>query len=179
MKVYSLELKDGYETLSVKDLTDEEHDLFESIEKLENNWDEKALKVIGKGKKGDMAFCFLPMDNLIINEKVYELLHKELEVQDIELLPLKKGKDKYFILHGIKAYRMFHERVKKGIKFYHKFNEQELIELGINEKLFFRGMFNNNVLSQLFYTENFVELVNSYGLQGIDFEVMWDSENEL
>lgn len=114
-----------------------------------------------------------------MSEKIVKLLQNQLELEDIELLPVKKGKDKYYILHGIKAYRMFHENVKKGIKFYHKFDEKELNALEVENKLFFRGLFNNGVLSQLFYTEKFVELVTSYDLQGVDFEVAWDSEVEI
>lgn len=137
MKVYSLELKEFYETFSIKDWSDKDGERFEGLEILENNWEEKSLKITGKGKKTDIAFCFFPMDNLIISQKVYELLHTELESQEIELLPLKKGRDKYYILHGTKAYQMSHGRVKKGIKFFHKFDEKELIDLGIGEKLFF------------------------------------------
>ena len=56
MKVYSLELKEFYETFSIKDWSDKDGERFEGLEILENNWEEKSLKITGKGKKTDIAF---------------------------------------------------------------------------------------------------------------------------
>lgn len=177
MKVYNLAINDLYETLAIKDFG-KDNIKFLGLEKLTDEWEDKTLKVSQKGKKSDIGFCINPMQNLLITKKAREILETHLENEDIELLPLNKGKDKYYILHGIKVYEMSHEYIKKGTKFYHQFDEKELIDLGIGDKLFFRGLFTNNVLSQLFYTEKFVELVKLYDLQGVDFEVVWDSESE-
>lgn len=104
------------------------------------------------------------------------MLDKFIDFDEVELLPVNKGKSRYYILHEIKAYKLTGEIVKKDIKFRYVFNEKELTDCGIEKKLFIKTEMNHGVLSDLFYTERFVELVEKLNLQGVNFEVEWDSE---
>lgn len=176
MKLYSLELSDDFTSYTIKD-NDRRLDICEDrIDILSDKWKEKRLTVIDRRKDGDLAFCFNPMNHLLISQSAADLLNDYLDFEEVELLPVKKGKEKFYILHGIKAHKLTVEIVKKGIQFHHIFQEEELKECGIDEMLFIKAEMGYGVLSDLFFTEKFVNLVKELNLQGVEFEVEWDSE---
>lgn len=57
-------------------------------------------------------------------------------------------------------------------------DEKELKECGAENRLVIKAEMEHGVLSDLFFTEKFVELLKENNLQGVDFEVVWDSESE-
>lgn len=177
MKLYSLELSDNFTSYTIKN-NDRSDCCEETTNVLSDKWKEKKLTVIDRRKDGDLAFCFNPMNHLLISQRAADLLNDYLDFEEVELLPVKKGRDRFYILHGIKAHKLTGEIVKKGIQFHHIFKEEELKECGIDERLFIKAEMGYGVLSDLFFTEKFVNLIKELKLQGVEFEVEWDSEED-
>ena len=174
MKLYSLDVSDNFTSYSTKNY--EESDECDEIYPLSDKWKEKKLTVIERRKDADLAFCFDPMDHLLLSQRAVDLLRDFIDFEEVELLPVKKGKERYYILHVIRAHKLTCDIVKKDIHMRYVFQEKELIECGIEEKLVIKAEMNYGVLSDLFFTEKFVELVKELNLQGVEFEVEWNSE---
>lgn len=177
MKLYELTNKEYCLAFSIKDF--KQMDEFKDVEKLAGIWTEQKLKVISKGKEGDLFFSFNPMNHLIISEQAYGNLKSCLSFEDVEFLQVKYGKKIYYIIHGIKAYDLKCELVERGKFFYDVFDVTDMIDKKMDQKYMFRVQFEHGVISGMFYTEKFMELVKELDLQGVDFEVAWDSEAEI
>ena len=177
MKLYKIKSKEYFESFSIKEFDQTEE--FKGINELENNWDEKKLKVVTKGKTADIMFCWSPMKHMILSEHGLSVLKEYLDFNDIELLTVKYSRKKYYIIHGIKAYDLECNCVEKGRKILDIFNKTELVEKKMEQKCMFRVEFSYGVLSEMFYTEKFIQLLSELNLEGVDFEVAWDSEVEI
>lgn len=177
MKLYKIKSKEYYESFSIKDY--EKVEEFKGVEKLSNNWSERKLKVITKGSEADLIFCWNPMKHMMVSEQTLNVLNEYFDSDDIELLPVSYRKKTYYIIHGIKAYDLECTCVERGRKILDIFNEMELIEKGMEQKCMFRVQFSYGVLSEMFYTEKFMKLISEHDLQGVDFEVVWDSEVDI
>lgn len=176
MKLYKLTNKEYCLSFSIKDFKQMKE--FKDVAELSDVWTEQKLKVISKGKEGDLFFSFNPMNHLIISEQAYGKLKNCLNFEDVELLQVKYGKKIYYIIHGIKAYDLKCELVERGRFFYDVFDEKELLDKKMEQKYMFRVQFEHGVISEMFYTEKFLELIKELDLQGVEFEVEWDSEAE-
>lgn len=113
MKLYSLELSDNFTSYTIKN-NDRSDCCEETTNVLSDKWKEKKLTVIDRRKDGDLAFCFNPMNHLLISQRAADLLNDYLDFEEVELLPVKKGRDRFYILHGIKAHKLTGEIVKRG-----------------------------------------------------------------
>ncbi len=176
MKLYRLKTSENYTSYSIKGYSKARE--CDKVEKLMSAWEEKKLSVINRKKEGELAFCWLPMNHLLLSEEAIEKLNPYINSEEIELLPVKKGKKTYYIAHGVKADKLTCDIVKKGIVMRYVFVEEELRLCEIEERLVIKAEMNYGVLSDLFFTERFVELIKENNLQGVEFEVEWDSEAE-
>ena len=174
MKIYRIGLNENFTTYSIKGYADYEE--CEDVDKLLENWKEKKLTELSKRKEGDLGYCFLPMGHMILSETAVEKIKPYINCDEIEFLPLKKGKKTFYILHGIKADKLTCDIVQKGIEMHYVFNENELKACGIESRLVIKAEMNFGVLSDLFFTEKFVDILKQLELKGVDFEVEWDSE---
>lgn len=176
MKLYRIKVNDNFTSYSMKGY--DEHEECKEIKQLADKWETKKMTETYKRKDADLAFCWLPMNHLLISQDAVEKIKTQLNFEEIELLPAKKGKKLFYLFHGIKADKLTCDIVQKGIKMRYVFDENELKACGIDNRFVIKAEMNHGVLSQLLYTEKFVSLINELGLQGVDFDLEWDSEAE-
>ncbi len=175
MKLYRIRVNDNFTSYSMKGY--DEHEECKEVKQLADKWETKKMTETYKKKDADLAFCWLPMSHLLMSEDSVERIKEQINFDEIELLPAKKGKKLFYLVHGIKADKLTCN-LQKGIEMHYVFNEDELSACGIDNRLVIKAEMNHGVLSPLFYTEKFVSLINELGMQGVNFELVWDSEAE-
>ena len=174
MKLYAIDVNEDYNSYSTEAYDD--CDECDEIEKLADDWQEKKLRIINKGKEADLAFCWEPMNHLLLSQRAVEILSPFMKTEELELLPVRYGKKKYYIMHGIKADRLTCDIVKKGTVMRYVFEQKELEKCEIEDRMDMKAEMDHGVLSDLFFTEKFIKLVKDNDLQGVNFAVEWDSE---
>lgn len=176
MRLYAISCTEYYEDYGI---VENEDDISEELEDINPIMDKCAnieIKRYGKGKKPDIAYCWTTSD-IVLLQSAYEKIADIFCAEDVELLQAKYKDQKCYIPHITKAYEIpYYEFAREGSPYDTEYKEEDIINAKLNEKYFFRLRYNYNVLSQVYYTEKFVDLLKQHELKGIEFEVVWDSE---
>lgn len=175
MKLYRMNVNDNFTSYSMKGYMGYEE--CDEVKPLRDKWEIKKLTELSKRKDADLAFCWIPMSHLLMSEDLVGRIKEQINFEEIELLPAKKGKKIFYLVHGIKADKLTC-RLLKGIEMRYVFDENELRACGIDNRFVIKAEMNHGVLSPLFYTDKFVSLINQLGVQGVNFDLVWDSEAE-
>ena len=184
MKFYRVTYTEDYESyIILKPEWDYAMSLkYRGIERLADNWGVKELYTDEKNRKPDIAYFSGVSFNMLIGEKAYECLKDILDLEDIELLSTKYKEEKYFLLHGIKAYDINYEvipilNLNKKIerKF---FKKQEIIKKGLDKKGMFKLQYKSGNVSNIIFTEKFLDMIEKYDLKGCEFIVDSETEDE-
>lgn len=179
MKLYKVIEKEGYETFGLLNRDWKIMKKYEGIEKITDDWGIRELRLDEKNNESDIAYFTNMPYSILISNKAYENLSSILDLNDIELLPTKYKEQKYFLLHGIKAYDVNYELIEiSSTECKIRFSEEELIEKGLNEKGLFRIRYKGGAVSDILFTDKFIEIINEYNLKGCEFRVEWDSREE-
>lgn len=172
MKLFNVVESEGYETFG---LLKEDWDIiskYEGVETILEDWGERELRKDEESKKSDIAYFTDMPYSLLINEKAYKCLTGIIGTNEIELLPTKYKEQRYYLLHCIKAYDVKYEFKQDSNENYRMvFDRQDLIKKGLAEKGLFKIRYKGGAISDIFFTEQFIEIVNKFNLKGCEFRI--------
>ncbi len=176
MRLYTVSCLEEYEDYDIVQIDDELLEEYEGINRIEGKWKNIEIEKASKGKKADIAFCW-DFSDIIILQEAYEKIADIFCSDDVELLPVTYKNKKCFIPHIIKAYKIPYY-IDKGddAASYFRYEVEDIVKAGLNDKYFFKLKYDNDVISDVYYTEQFIELLNRHKLKGVEFEVAWESE---
>lgn len=167
MKFYTIIPKSNYEDyiLSEDNRSYELNQKFDTSDILLTDWGCKEIVACSKGKKGDVGYCSEPCAALVLSTKAYNEL-KDIFQDGAELLPVKYGKETWYIVHGTKIEEEINFAERGRVVTYKIFkNGPKEIELG--NKYFFRL---NDRYGEMIFTEKFISLLDNLNYKGISFK---------
>ena len=179
MKLYSVTITEWFESYHIDDDPAYLISRFISNDSLLEEWGGKELKLQFRGKKRPLAFCFT-ISGLLLTQKGKKMLGDVFSDEDTELIPLVFGTKEFFLVHCTKSVKLDAFELESwtiGKPLYHM-NLEEIESHNLQERYYFKVELNNGRLSDLLFTEKFINLVKEREIQGVEFEELWDSEGE-
>lgn len=176
MRLYTISCTEYYEDYGIVENEDDISEEFEDITPIMDKGENIEIERLGKGKKPDIAYCWTTSD-IVVLQSAYEKIANIFSAEDVELLQVKYKNQKCYVPHITKAYEIpYYVDDRKGALYDIIYKKEDIVNAKLSEKYFFRLRYENNVLSEVYYTEKFINLLKQYELKGIEFDVAWDSE---
>lgn len=180
MKLYEITCSEYFEAYNILDSNYKLNRKFDGIEKMSDEWGVKTLQKIHKGKKADIAYNWSFNGSLILKEHAYEILKNIFLDDEVEMLPVAYENERCYIPHCITAVSNMNIEIqkRKDESHYYYFSENELKNNRLYNKYFFKAELNHGVVTNMLFTERFINLVSEHNLKGIEFDEAGGTETE-